>query len=205
MPSQLKHRLIGTIVLVALLVIILPDLFDGKKDPIKEQFSAIPFAPEPADEKPLMIDLNKSVVGAQKGQTQAVSASTEQPTQSNQSASQETAAKALVTSTTASDSKTSGQVKPIVAETPANTFKGTGWIIQLATLKSASSTQELIDKLRKAGYQAHSYPNHPVDGQLNRIFVGPELSKKDIEAQLTQLKKLTGLQGLVRKFDPLDH
>lgn len=46
MSSQFQNRLVGTIVLVALGVIFLPDLLDGKKDKVQEEFAEIPLRPE---------------------------------------------------------------------------------------------------------------------------------------------------------------
>lgn len=172
MLSPLKHRLIGTVVLIALLVIILPDLFDGQKDPVKEQFNTIPFAPEPAGEKPLVINLDDN--GKTPAQRTIAQSAQPQPSKA----------------TTDDDPQTSE-------------FSDAAWVIQLATLKSASGTNALIQKLRDAGFQAHSYPRTPKDGELNRIFVGPDVSKSALEAKLSELKKLTGLKGLVRHFEPL--
>ncbi|MFB2735459.1 cell division protein DedD [Shewanella mangrovisoli] len=45
MSSQFHNRLVGTVVLVALGVIFLPDILDGKKDRQEEQFAEIPLRP----------------------------------------------------------------------------------------------------------------------------------------------------------------
>jgi DedD protein len=45
LSSQFHNRLVGTVVLVALGVIFLPDILDGKKDRQEEQFSEIPLRP----------------------------------------------------------------------------------------------------------------------------------------------------------------
>ncbi|MGL4447475.1 MAG: SPOR domain-containing protein [Shewanella sp.] len=45
MSSQFHNRLVGTVVLVALGVIFLPDILDGKKDRKEEQFAEIPLRP----------------------------------------------------------------------------------------------------------------------------------------------------------------
>lgn len=45
MSSQFHNRLVGTVVLVALGVIFLPDILDGKKDRQEELFSEIPLRP----------------------------------------------------------------------------------------------------------------------------------------------------------------
>ena len=46
MASQFQNRLIGTIILVAIGVIFLPDFFDGKKEHYKEEFASIPLQPK---------------------------------------------------------------------------------------------------------------------------------------------------------------
>ena len=51
MASQFQNRLIGTIILVTVGVIFLPDLFDGQKQHYKEQFESIPLQPKMGDQK----------------------------------------------------------------------------------------------------------------------------------------------------------
>ncbi|ORJ48226.1 cell division protein DedD, partial [Kluyvera intermedia] len=49
MASKFQNRLMGTIVLVALGVIILPGLLDGQKKHYQDEFAAIPLVPKPGD------------------------------------------------------------------------------------------------------------------------------------------------------------
>ena len=46
MSSPFQRRLVGTIILVAIGVIVLPDVFDGKKKHYQEEFASIPIKPE---------------------------------------------------------------------------------------------------------------------------------------------------------------
>ncbi len=46
MASKFQSRLVGTIILVAVGVIVLPDVLDGKKLHYKEEFASIPIKPE---------------------------------------------------------------------------------------------------------------------------------------------------------------
>ena len=46
MASKFQSRLVGTIILVAIGVIVLPDVLDGKKLHYKEEFASIPIKPE---------------------------------------------------------------------------------------------------------------------------------------------------------------
>ncbi|KFK93291.1 MULTISPECIES: cell division protein DedD [unclassified Serratia (in: enterobacteria)] len=49
MASKFQNRLVGTVILVALGVIILPGLLDGKKRHYEDDFAAIPLVPKPGD------------------------------------------------------------------------------------------------------------------------------------------------------------
>ena len=47
MASKFQNRLVGTVILVAVGVIVLPGLLDGQKKHYKEEFAAIPLVPKP--------------------------------------------------------------------------------------------------------------------------------------------------------------
>ncbi len=49
MASKFQNRLVGTIVLVALGVIVLPGLLDGQKKHYQDEFAAIPVVQKPGD------------------------------------------------------------------------------------------------------------------------------------------------------------
>ncbi|MGL4713960.1 MAG: sporulation protein, partial [Shewanella sp.] len=57
MSSQFHNRLVGTVVLVALGVIFLPDILDGKKDRQEEQFSEIPLRPTVIEQQKAQDDM----------------------------------------------------------------------------------------------------------------------------------------------------
>ncbi|MBG6241992.1 MAG: cell division protein DedD [Candidatus Symbiopectobacterium sp. Dall1.0] len=63
MASKFQNRLVGTIILVALGVIVLPALLDGKKKHYEDEFAAIPLVPKPGDstEAESLPSLNQSL------------------------------------------------------------------------------------------------------------------------------------------------
>ncbi|WP_163133467.1 SPOR domain-containing protein [Agarivorans sp. Alg241-V36] len=189
MTAQFKNRLVGTIFLVALGVIIIPDILDGKKTRVEEEFNAIPFAPKVDSLPPLLIDLPNEQELAATEQADGASGA-----EQNGSSQQETLAK-----------KDSGDTKPAAkaVDTPQLEFAKPSYIVQLGTFKNSQNVTRLVAKLREAGFQAHSYPEPAVEGELNRVFVGPNVSKKTLEQQQSKLKELTGLSGKIREFDPL--
>lgn len=52
MASKFQNRLVGTVILVALGVIILPGLLDGQKKHYQDEFAAIPLVPRPGEDDP---------------------------------------------------------------------------------------------------------------------------------------------------------
>ncbi|GAD03644.1 SPOR domain-containing protein [Agarivorans albus] len=187
MTAQFKNRLVGTIFLVALGVIIIPDILDGKKTRVEEEFNAIPFAPKVDSLPPLLIDLpnEQELVTEVAGDEN----SPEQTANSEQATS------------TSTVSETKPATEPVDA--PQLEFAKPAYIVQLGTFKNSQNVTRLVAKLREAGFQAHSYPEPAVEGELNRVFVGPNVSKKTLEQQQSKLKELTGLSGKIREFDPL--
>ncbi|WP_427980576.1 SPOR domain-containing protein [Agarivorans sp.] len=176
MTAQFKNRLVGTIFLVALGVIFIPDILDGKKTRVEEEFNAIPFAPKLDSLPPLLIDLPSESASA-----------------AHASSSPEETPSATEPETATSEIKQSATLQ---LEKPA-------YIVQLGTFKNSQNVARLVEKLRAEGFQAHSYPEPPVEGELNRVFVGPNVSKKALEQKQQKLKELTGLSGAVKPFDPL--
>jgi len=64
--SKFQNRLVGTIVLVALGVIILPGLLDGQKKHYQDEFAAIPLVPKPGDrDEPDMLPAATQALPAQ--------------------------------------------------------------------------------------------------------------------------------------------
>ena len=66
MASKFQNRLVGTIVLVALGVIILPGLLDGQKKHYQDEVAAIPLVPKPGDrDEPDMLPAATQALPAQ--------------------------------------------------------------------------------------------------------------------------------------------
>ncbi|WP_026960649.1 SPOR domain-containing protein [Aliagarivorans taiwanensis] len=196
MTKQFKNRLLGTIVLVALGVIFIPDVLDGSKTSLQEEFNPIPFSPEVSDLPPLLIDLNPDGDALELAEHDVEV----QPAETAQAEQAQAPIDAL-------PEPEENQPPEVVASAPDKEpevdLAKPAYIIQLGTFKNAANVERLVDKLRQAGYQAHSYPQPAVQDELNRVFVGPNVSKQALEALQGDLEALTGLKGSVRTFDPL--
>ncbi|MCZ8601795.1 cell division protein DedD [Escherichia albertii] len=207
MASKFQNRLVGTIVLVALGVIVLPGLLDGQKKHYQDEFAAIPLVPKPGDrDEPDMMP----------AATQAL------PTQPPEGAAEEVragdaAAPSLDPATIAANNtefepepapvappkpkvEAPPAPKPVVEEKAAPT--GKAYVVQLGALKNADKVNEIVGKLRGAGYRVYTSPSTPVQGKITRILVGPDASKDKLKGSLGELKQLSGLSGVVMGYTP---
>lgn len=282
MASKFQNRMAGTIILVAIGVIILPGLLDGKKKHYQEEFAAIPLVPKPGDQQdndlvppvtqPLsgtpasrpvssvpgittatpnteaddqqssdeatakssaartevapaqnsVTSPNSAAAAREKQQQAAAAAAREKQAQLAQQRQAEREARAQQQASDAAAAKAKAQQakedrerqralqalnggSSAPAAQPAATARqeaptGQAWVIQLGALKNASRVTEIVTQLRSAGFRAYSLPSQPVQGQINRILVGPDSSKSALQAQVAELKSKTGLSGVVRPY-----
>lgn len=86
-------------------------------------------------------------------------------------------------------------------QAPAASSQGS-WILQLGAFKNVDSVNALVSKLRAAGYSAQTSPRTPVQGQLNRVFIGPDVSKAKLQGMQGRIGQMTGLSGSVVAYKP---
>ncbi|QAR45497.1 cell division protein DedD [Kosakonia cowanii] len=219
MASKFQNRLMGTVILVALGVIILPGLLDGQKKHYQDEFAAIPLVPKPGDrDEPDMMPAATQALPAQppEGAAEEVRAG-------------DAAAPSLDASRLAANSNPDPEVtttpvtpKPKPVEkpqpkpqpqqqtaanaAPAKTQEekpaptGKAYVVQLGALKNADKVNEVVSKLRAAGYRAYTSPTTPVQGKITRILVGPDASRDKLKASLGELNQLSGLNGVVMNY-----
>ncbi|QSE73895.1 cell division protein DedD [Aeromonas media] len=261
MASKFQNRLVGTVILVALVVIFLPDLMDGNKLEQKEEaFAKIPLRPELEPAKPaLQVSAASTLPADHLASQQQASAATQWQVEEigdtvTLAANQASAAAQAQPATQAAakpepkavpkpevvakkpveqpkpkpvppkpvevkkpvESKPQvGQIKSMddliaskmttQAATPAPAAAAPAqgsWILQLGAFKNADSVNALVGKLRAAGYSAQTSPRTPVQGQINRVFIGPDVSKAKLQGMQSRISQMTGLSGSVVAYNP---
>ena len=202
MASQFKNRLVGVTILVALVVIFLPSVIDGEKTSYQQEFVTTPIKPDlkahskefqsasAAQEKKILIedaiqvDTTTEIVN-DVSEWKVEEIAEIEDTDKNK------------TETVATESKNSESNNKTVFSDPA-------WTIQLGAFQNKENINTLLKKLSKAGFQAHTIPKEVMEGQLTRVFVGPDVSKKVLEEKLPRLKRLTNLDGKLVPFNPIE-
>ena len=204
MTSALKNRLVGTIIVVALAVIFLPDFLDGKKQTNREPFVSVPANPP---KKPIVEPESFPSERVAKAAVPAVeieeeTALDDEPVSSgaddNGTSDEATVAKAPAVKAFEEEDKLASQT---VVDTKSDAADDdAGWVIQLGSFRHEKNVKALLAKLEKAGYRAFSRKIQTSSGPLNKVFVGPDLDKKKLESALPHLKELTKLKGKVTTF-----
>ncbi|MCG3766705.1 SPOR domain-containing protein [Vibrio cincinnatiensis] len=181
MASKFQSRLVGTIILVAIGVIVLPDLLDGKKLHYQEEIASIPLKPELDSEVERfeILDPIEDQVALPDSPVTAVD--TAPVEQGAEKGTQE------LTTTT----------RPVIEK---NDYQDSAWIIQLMALKNAENAKTVVADLQKRGYQAHTKQ----ENSFTRVIIGPDVSKSKLEKQLVELEKITGAKGQLLKFKPIN-
>ncbi|ABV36265.1 sporulation domain protein [Shewanella sediminis HAW-EB3] len=203
MSSHFQNRLVGIIVLVALGVIFLPDILDGKKEHQVEQFSEIPLRPEVEsaslpDEALVALDLSEKAKAFESSSVESDSAAPAiEPATGAVSADKraEPQAESKVVAKTESKSIVKAEKKPTIKPSSAYT-------LQLGSFNNAANVRGLVKQLRGKGFNAYTLPVTPIDGKLTKVFVGPELSKSKLQSLQSGIEKLTKLKGRIVAYEP---
>ncbi|AXY33657.1 cell division protein DedD [Yersinia pseudotuberculosis] len=236
MASQFQNRLVGTIILVALGVIVLPGLLDGKKKHYEDEFAAIPLVPKPGDSQEIDVvpPLNQPLpITPPEGAAQAVGAELNDdsvsqaandagnlaveptivappPIQSKPVEVKPTVTKPIDVKPTETkpietkpaekkplEVKPKPEIKPPVEEKAP---VGQAYVVQLGALKNAAKVNEIVAMLRLSGHRAFTVPATPVQGEITRLYVGPDASKQKLQSALPELNALSGLNGQVKPY-----
>ena len=216
MSNALQNRLVGTVILVAVTVIFLPDYLDGKKQTNTETFvdfprsnsnlSAIAPDPFPAEEvakatRREIVVIDEQAADALLQQTQITQETSDKSDEINSqsNATKEVAANSADAEPAAQENSLAKQT--IAKSAPDNANDNAGWVVQLGSFGNQKNVNDLLRKLEKAGYRSFSRKVQTSAGRLTKVFVGPELDKQKLELALPHLKETTGLTGKVTTFD----
>lgn len=214
--------------LVALGVIILPGLLDGQKRHYQDEFAAIPLVPKPGDrDEPDMSPAATQALPAQppEGAAEevragdaaapsldpsrlAISTSSDidpvpvpveqpKPVEKPKAVDKPKPQRDKTAEQLAAASETPPPAKPAQQDAAPT---GKAYVVQLGALKNADKVNEVVSKLRGAGYRVYTSPSTPVQGKITRILVGPEASKDKLKGSLGELKQISGLSGVVMNY-----
>ncbi|WP_312376551.1 SPOR domain-containing protein [Pseudomonas oryzihabitans] len=218
---MLKQRVIGALVLLALIIIFVPMLFNRQDDARKVAVEAPPQPAAPTvpatevqpvqtpEAPPVVVVPDEPAKPLGKPQTPIAGTAGQAPTQNapvTPAPAQPQPAAPVAKAPAAPAPIASAPAAP--AATPAPAAKPdsrlgaanlpNSWSVQLASLSSRPSADALQAKLRSQGYNAYV---RTADG-MNRVFVGPVIERSEADRLRDQLNKQNGVKGFVVRFQP---
>ena len=204
MNIELKQRLVGAVVLVALAVIFIPMLLPGEGDlsggidgsniPPEPDYRFSPPALAPAA-PPMAVSpilpADDEVI-EQPEVVQAKPKVADKPKQKSASVKKPAPVKKSVAI----------KKSPAVVAKPMEqkSSKASGWVVQVGSFSSRQNAQALRDKLRKQGHATFVEPVKGKSGTAYRVRVGPKVSRKSAEQLRQKLAEVAGLKGLVQAY-----
>ncbi len=212
MSTPFQNRLVGSIIVAAIVVIFLPDILDGEKKTYQAEFEAIPEAPafkskgnkaqEFPEQKLALIPKEKLHDDVATDVEQTNVSESAQQDDSNTQVSALPKEKAIVETQQTASATNSGNQDASGKKLPEKSVMGEAWVIHLGSFKHKKNVDELMRKLKDGGYTAYTQPIKTKSGVLTKVIVGPELIKSELTKKIPALKELTKVQGKLAKYRP---
>lgn len=207
MERALKERIVGAIVIVALVVLVVPVFLDGPPNSGDMISERVPL-PGQDDQQTQTIVLDRvrdEPVPAQENPQ------TEAPDQPANDAMPQIVEEAAVVEEAPANAATAALTKtpkpeppkpeqqPVVESNPpaSTTTSATGmWAVQLGSFSNQENAERLAADLRKQGFAAFLSQLSTTSGQLHRVRIGPQKDREAAEKMAARLQK-AGHKGKV--------
>lgn len=218
MAQKTKHRILMTVVAIALTIIILP-FFQSAKELASDRLSvkAPPF-PEPI----LDVSHRDTDVSRVSAQTTAEEAppqdlfsvtrpsiisyrwfhmrSKDHPMMTTPTSSQ---VQSPVNTPMFMAHPKAMVVHDIMDEAMLSQVKNTAWVIQMGSFKNKNNALHLANDLRANGYSAFIQQVATTFGESTRVFVGPESRLKAVHSLVGKIENDVHLRGIIISYQPL--
>ncbi|MBU0912714.1 MAG: SPOR domain-containing protein [Gammaproteobacteria bacterium] len=235
MTSAFKNRLIGSSILIIAAIVFLPDLLDGQKQVVKDEFKAIPERPEFATVQQEQVFTKQQLAEKQQEllatPVNEPAADAALPDNSFAEVTAGAPGSEAVTDTAAMLAETTDPIavpteNPLAplndsinqtTATPAvekpvepkgnPALNETAWVVRVGSFGVTENATALVAKLKDAGFTTFTRSTTNAQGQsMVSVVVGPELKKERLEQKLPQLQQLTGTAGLkLTAFKPIEN
>lgn len=212
--EQLKRRLIGATVLVALAIIFLPMLLSHK--PVARhagKMAAIPVEPARNFDSSLLQDTPPEVktptppvmASSPASETRTAPAKIPSPSVEVKPAPKPEPPVVVEKKATPKPEKTIEKTKKVEQKTAVSKAgppsSPSSWVVQVASFASRASADKLVKKLRKAGLDTMQPAAVTVKGKnYYRVQVGPELDKQRAQKLLPRINRISGTKGQVVRY-----
>ncbi len=89
-------------------------------------------------------------------------------------------------------------------EEPALNDAGTpvAWILQIGSFKEKEKADSLTQQLLEEGYKAYSRAGSSAEGSVYRVYVGPNILKEKLLTDSQAIEQRHQIKPLLRRFEP---
>lgn len=211
MQQSTKQRIVGTVVLLALALIFLPIIFDGRGSYQTPISSRIPEPPEvqvlaePIPSRPVIIaDALESEESGQEEGTETLIDDSD-PTDL-----QESVAITATDSGADPEELTNPGGAEVVTSEPTFTRGAPqlsesglpqGWSVRLGSFSDVDNANNLLQRLLDAGYRAYTRSISSERGDLTGVFVGPWVDRQRVSEYQQELQSAFQLAGIVVPYE----
>ncbi|MFT4583863.1 MAG: DedD protein [Gammaproteobacteria bacterium] len=210
MDPQLKQRVVGAAVLVALFVVFIPVFLDQSDD---EQVDALPTfedfdPPQGFNSRVVPIDdetMDKIEHAMDANSDQLIDSGVIEPSSSTDSGVESASQSASIGESGAIETPSSNGagVEPDSQSASIRAVPRTGvtaWVVQLGSFSSEDNAKALVAQLKKKNYTAFIEQFQDRSKLAFRVRVGPELTQNAAERTLGKLTKQLDLEGIVMRY-----
>lgn len=199
---DIRQRITGAVVLIALAVIIVPLILDFRQD-YDRGITSTNIPPRPDDFKVEVFTFDKSAaikvpVLAQENVVQASAKQQDETPQAESTDETSESQQDVRSRVTEMRNRVSDSKDGSVAA--AGQAKAEAWVVQLASLTREANALALQERVRKLGLHAFTVRSQVDDKTMYRVLVGPELLRSNAEKQRQKLLDEVKLSGLVVKY-----
>lgn len=189
MDVRIKQRLVGALVILALVFLVAPVVLDGDGR-LPEKITQIPPKPKRPDVSHIrVVEPSQDVLP-------------ELPEQPPEPVPAEPASSEPALDVAAQTNPTES-AEPAQVEPQPQSIAGDAWSVQVASFSESAKAARLRDRLREEGFS--TYVNEVIlsDGTLfTQVLVGPETDMGRVRARKEEIKTRIGMQGLVVRYKP---
>jgi DedD protein len=179
-----KHRIVGAIILVALVVIFVPMLLN-ENEPPPEIKGGREMPPRGATETKVIVT--------------PVATEETKPAQNPEAVTKTETTPAITESAPMPETKTAPVEKPAKASVVADTITQ-GWVVQVGTFSNTDNANHLRDKLKSHGHAVHTESVTLAGKKALRLRVGPFSNKELAVKAQAQINKELHVQGVVQSY-----
>jgi DedD protein len=198
MERPVKERLIGASILVALIVLVVPELLSGPKPGAPPTARLPAVAPEPI--RTVTVDLATSKAPALSDEPASAVPVPANPAPANAVPASAAPASAAPASAPPASAGASEPANPGPVETTAPTPTSTPhalWAVQLGSFASRANSDNLVHQLKAQGFSVYVLSGGAGPALRYRVRIGPLADRQSAERLAARLKSLGHVSSIV--------